>query len=140
MADVTRAVSLEPGKGIAERQSRDRHALEPGRRIIEDLKIASGPPDDPAAVAAHSRKMYDRISGLANIGVWEFDLATAELMWTDTVYDLFEIPRGSPIERAEIVELYDPDSRIEMERLREEAISRGTGFALDIKIRTARGS
>jgi len=83
--------------------------------------------------------MYDRISGLANIGVWEFDLETGELMWTDAVYDLFELPRGSLIERAEIIELYDPESRIEMERLREDAISRGTGFTLDIKVRTARG-
>jgi two-component system sensor kinase FixL len=94
----------------------------------------------PAASAAHFRKMYDRISGLAKIGVWECDLATEKLTWTDMVYDPFEIPRGTAIERAEIVRLYEPNSRREMEKLRSEAIAGGTGFTLDVRIRTASGN
>lgn len=91
------------------------------------------------ASAVHFRKMYDRISRLAKIGVWECDLATEELTWTDTVYDLFEIPRGTPIKRDEMVNLYDANSRIEMERLRSEAIRSGTGFTLDALICTTSG-
>ena len=83
--------------------------------------------------------MYDRISSLARIGVWECDLATEELTWTDTVYDLFDIPRGSTVNRDDVVKLYDAASRAEMERLRNEAIEFGTGFSLDVQIRTARG-
>jgi len=83
--------------------------------------------------------MYDRISSLARIGVWECDLATEKLTWTDAVYDLFELPRGSAIDRDDVVNLYDGPSRAEMERLRREAIEKSTGFSLDIKIRTARG-
>ena len=83
--------------------------------------------------------MYDRISGLARIGVWECDLATEKLTWTDTVYDLFELPRGSTVDRDDVVTLYDAASRAEMERLRSGAIASGTGFSLDIRIRTARG-
>ena len=83
--------------------------------------------------------MYDRISGLAKIGVWECDLQTGELTWTDSVYDLFELPRGAAIERDEIVKFYEASSRREMERLRSEAISSGTGFTLDVRIRTAGG-
>ena len=90
--------------------------------------------------AAHLRKMYDRISGLAKIGVWEYDLVREELSWTDTVYDLFDLPRQAEISRDDVLRLYDSDSRREMERLREEAILSGTGFALDIRIRTALGN
>jgi two-component system, LuxR family, sensor kinase FixL len=95
---------------------------------------------DPAREAAHYKKMYDRVSALAKIGVWECDLATEQLRWTDTVYDLFEIPRGAAIRRTEILELYEPESRREMERLRAEAIRTGTGSTLDIRIRTALGN
>lgn len=98
---------------------------------------------EPVAVAgsvAHYKKMYDRSSALARIGVWECDLATEALTWTDGVYDLFELPRGSPLERARIVELYDDESRREMERLRAHAIAEGGSFSLDIHIRTAKGN
>lgn len=89
---------------------------------------------------AHYKKMYDRSSALARIGVWECDLATEALIWTDGVYDLFELPRGSAIPRSKAVAMYEETSRAEMERERARAIRDGTGFALDILIRTARGN
>lgn len=92
------------------------------------------------ATIAHYKKMYDRSSALARIGVWECDLGTEELIWTDGVYDLFELPRGSALDRDAIVEMYEEGSRADMERERARAIRDGTGFALDILIRTARGS
>ena len=88
----------------------------------------------------HLQKMYDRVSALAKIGVWECDLASGRLDWTDTVYDLFELPRQSNIDREDIVNLYDPVSRDEMDRLRAKAIESGTGFTLDVRIRTALGN
>ncbi|WP_409644823.1 sensor histidine kinase [Sphingorhabdus sp.] len=84
--------------------------------------------------------MYDRISGLAKIGVWEFDLLTETLTWTDTVYDLFEIPRGTLLKRSDTLKFYDERSRREMEQQRAEAIRSGSGFAMDILIRTATGA
>ena len=92
------------------------------------------------ASIAHYKKMYDRSSALARIGVWECDLATEALTWTDGVYDLFELPRGTPLDRAAIVGLYDEESRRDMERLRARTIEQGGSFSLDIHIRTARGN
>ena len=102
----------------------------PGARLVREQ----------AESIAHYKKMYDRASALARIGVWECDLATGALTWTDGVYDLFELPRGTPLDRARIVTLYDEESRREMERLRAAAIEAGSGFSLDIRIRTARGN
>ncbi|MGX7893979.1 sensor histidine kinase [Tsuneonella sp. HG222] len=85
--------------------------------------------------AAHYKKMYDRVSTLARIGVWECDLATGELAWTDMVYDIFGVDRGLAIDREMTLQLYEPKSRLEMERLRSEAIANGTGFRLDIQIK-----
>jgi two-component system sensor kinase FixL len=95
---------------------------------------------EQAASIAHYKKMYDRSSALARIGVWECDLATGALTWTDGVYDLFDLPRGSPLGRAKIVQYYDEESRREMERLRARTIRDGGSFSLDIHIRTAKGN
>src|SRR3982750_1297228 len=115
---------------------RDEGALLPA----SGADAGGGPgPKMQAGSVAHYKKMYDRSSALARIGVWECDLATEALTWTDGVYDLFELPRGSPLERARIVEYYEDGSRREMERLRAQAISEGRSFSLDIRIRTARG-
>jgi two-component system, LuxR family, sensor kinase FixL len=93
---------------------------------------------DQSDALAHYKKMHDRSSALAKIGVWECDLATEALTWTDGVYDLFEIPRGSPLVRARILDMYAGESQREMERLRAAAIRDGSGFTLDIHITTAK--
>jgi two-component system, LuxR family, sensor kinase FixL len=95
---------------------------------------------EQAAVIAHYKKMYDLSSALAKIGVWEFDLETEALTWTDGVYDLFELPRGAPVERPKIVQFYEEESRRQMERLRADAIRDGGSFTLDVRIRTAKGN
>lgn len=91
------------------------------------------------AALARYKKMYDRSSSLAKIGVWECDLATGEISWTDGVYDIFDLPRGAVIPREEVVALYTDRSRAEMEALRAKAIAEGGGFTLDIEIHTPRG-
>lgn len=93
-----------------------------------------------AAAIAHYKKMYDRISSLAKIGVWECDLTSEDLSWTDELYDLFELPRGVPIDRPMILAMYEPESRSRMERLRAKAIEEGGSFALDICVRGAKGT
>jgi two-component system, LuxR family, sensor kinase FixL len=95
---------------------------------------------EQSAIIAHYKKMYDLSSALAKIGVWEFDLETETLTWTDGVYDLFELPRGAPVERPKIVDFYEEESRRQMERLRADAIRDGGSFTLDIRIRTAKGN
>lgn len=89
--------------------------------------------------ATDYRKMFERVVRLARIGVWECELPSEELTWSDTVYDLFGMPRGAPLRRAEIVELYEPRSRAEMERRRAEAVRSGTGFCIDVLIRPRGG-
>ena len=108
--------------------------------IVEEFEKDDGYRAAEVAVTDHFKKMYDRISGLAKIGVWEFDLVKEEMTWTDTVYDLFEIPRGTTLQRSDALKYYDDQSLREMEQLRSEAIRTGTGFAMDIAIRTAKGS
>lgn len=92
------------------------------------------------ASLAHSRKIFDRSSTAARIGVWECNLDGERLTWTDMVYDIFDLPRGSALDRGETVALYTPESAAELERRRTKAIEDGTGFSLDAEIVTRKGN
>jgi two-component system sensor kinase FixL len=85
-------------------------------------------------------KTYERLSVLGKIGVWECDLATEALTWTDTVYDMFDLPRQSVVGRDVILACYEPSSRRKMERLRAEAIASCSTFTVDVEIVTPRGN
>lgn len=84
---------------------------------------------------AFSRKMYDRVSKLGRIGIWECDLATEDLTWTPAVFELFDLPPGSPISREQALACYEPNSRRELERRRAEAIATCSSFTVDVAIR-----
>lgn len=85
-------------------------------------------------VAADATRLYQQAAQIANIGGWEYAFATDDLSWTDGVYDLFGLARGSTLHRQSTVEQYQEDSRILMQQLRGTAISQGHGFSLKARI------
>ncbi|MCB8836523.1 diguanylate cyclase domain-containing protein [Aurantimonas sp. VKM B-3413] len=93
---------------------------------------------EQAEMLAHSRKIFERASAAARIGVWECRLADEHLTWTDVVYDIFELPRGSALDRGATVLCYPEDSRRAMEEARARAIAERSGFTLDAEIVTAK--
>ncbi len=109
-------------------------------RLGADLVRATAEARARAASELRYKKMYERASAQAQIGVWECDLATSRLTWTDGVYDMFELPRGSLVTRELVLALYDPASRREMEELRQQAIDRCSGFSLEVRVRAAGGT
>lgn len=84
-------------------------------------------------------RLYDQALNVARIGVWECELETERLSWTQGVYDIFGYPASNPLRRANIVDLYIDDSRRNMELARAEVIRNGLPVTLDTEIRTWRG-
>lgn len=93
-----------------------------------------------AKYTADAHQVFDRVSSSARIGIWQCDLADESLSWTDSVYDLFEMPRGIQVRRPSTVELYSESSRLHMSLLRRRSIISGSDFTLDAEITTARGN
>jgi diguanylate cyclase (GGDEF)-like protein len=56
------------------------------------------------------------------------------------VYDLFEMPRGSVLDRNEIVKFYSPESARELKARRDKAIEARSGFIMDAEITTPAGN
>ncbi|MGN6551116.1 MAG: diguanylate cyclase domain-containing protein [Pararhizobium sp.] len=95
---------------------------------------------EQAAALAHSKKIFDRSSVAASIGVWECSLPDEKLRWTDVVYDIFELPRGSALDRTATVRMYTRHSAEELHERRSRAIAECAGFGMDAEIITARGN
>jgi len=70
---------------------------------------------------------------------WECDLSNNSLIWSGGVYDIFGLPRGSPVTREQSVTFYSEHSRVAMERLRAHSIRHRRGFTLDAEIEPATG-
>ena len=77
--------------------------------------------------------------GIYHAGCWECDLSDNSLTWSGGVYDIFGLPRGAVVSRAESVALYAEESRAKMEALRAYAIRHRRGFTLDAEIRPVAG-
>ncbi len=75
----------------------------------------------------------------ASVGLWECRLRDEALEWTDGVYDLFDIPRGTRLHRARILDFYEPASFRLLSSIRRRALATGADFRLDAEIVTARG-
>jgi PAS domain-containing protein len=75
----------------------------------------------------------------APVGTWECQLPFEILSWSDEVYDLFELPRGMRVTRAEALGFYSEESRRMLETVRSRAIENQTNFVFEAEIHTAFG-
>lgn len=89
---------------------------------------------------AHTRHIFEHASAAARLGVWECDLPTETLHWSNGTYDLFDVPRGAPVVRKEIIKLYPDESLQLLETVRTRALQERRGFNLDAEIVTPKGN
>lgn len=92
------------------------------------------------AALAHSRHIFEQASAAARLGVWECDLPTETLHWSNGTYDLFDVPRESPVTRKQTLKCYPEASLKALERVRTQAIQERKGFNLDAEIITPKGN
>lgn len=103
--------------------------VEAQARVIRDYKTA----------LARSRDIFERASAAARLGTWECDLSTETLQWSGGTYDMFDIPRGSPLVRRQTLACYPEESLKMLESIRSRALEQRTDFNLDAEILTAKG-
>lgn len=106
------------------------------QRGLIDALFAAGAESDPLSML---HPAIDRSLAMTGIGLWQCDLATEQLRWSQGVWDLFAMERGEEPARGLTVAHYLPESRIELERLRAKAIASGGSFRMEAKIIDARG-
>ncbi len=90
--------------------------------------------------AQRSREVFERASAAARLGVWECDLTTEKLVWSNGTYDMFDIARGRPLVRHQTLRCYPDKSLKALEIVRGSALRERRGFNLDSEICTSGGN
>ncbi|MCX2697373.1 MULTISPECIES: GGDEF domain-containing protein [Ochrobactrum] len=110
------------------------------QRLRLELEIKDQFINAQAQTLAHFKKIYGQSSIVAQIGIWECTLPDEELTWSDYAYDIFELPRGAVLSRADTLACYTEASRAELQKRRSDAIAQRSGFTFEAEITTFRGN
>lgn len=84
--------------------------------------------------------LLERTGDMAKLGVWQLDLTTNNLIWSDVVYNIHEIPVGSEIDVASAINHYPPESRPIIQDAIGLAISGGVPWDIQSLFITAKGN
>jgi diguanylate cyclase (GGDEF)-like protein len=109
-------------------------------RLRAELEAKNALLQEQTAALAHNRKIFEKSSVAARIGLWECGLPDETLKWTDIVYDMFDVPHGTALDRGQIVKCYSEASARELEIRRSRAIETRSGFSMDAEIITPKGT
>ena len=69
----------------------------------------------------------------AQLGRWEFDVATDCLTWSDATRSLYEVPMDAPVSRATFEALIHPDDRAIVAAV-ETDVARGRSFDVEFRV------
>jgi signal transduction histidine kinase len=76
----------------------------------------------------------------AQIGSWILDLEANKVLWSDWVYRIHEVDKGTEILFETAINFYHPDSRTTIKEAVEKAIVNGESWDLELKLLTAKGN
>jgi signal transduction histidine kinase len=86
-------------------------------------------------------KILNEAQELAQLGSWEYILATGSFIWSKEMFNIFEIPiELGPPNYDEYKTLYKEDSFIKLEKAFENCIKKQTPYKLELDICTKKGT
>ena len=85
------------------------------------------------------RDILDRTSRLAQVGGWEFEVATMTGSWTAETARIHDLEPGDSTSVAEGIAVYVGSSRALIEQALKEAIEQAKPYALELEMVTAQG-
>ncbi|MFB6282340.1 MAG: PAS domain-containing protein [Halobacteria archaeon] len=84
-----------------------------------------------------TREFLMEIQKVAGIGGWEIDLGDQDLIWTEEVYEIHELPKSYSPTVEEGIGFYHPDDRETIRENVEGAIERGESYDDELRLITA---
>jgi PAS domain S-box-containing protein len=86
-----------------------------------------------------SESLLKETQRIAQVGGWELDLERGEVVWTEEVYRIHEVPVDYVPDLAKALSFYDPGDRPLLEEAINRAIERGEAWDLELRFVTAAG-
>lgn len=86
------------------------------------------------------QELSQRTGDMAKVGGWQLHLASNQIIWSDAVYDIHELPRGSEVDLANAINFYSPETRPVMEQAIAAAVEHGTPWDIQSRFITAKNN
>ena len=84
-----------------------------------------------ARAAAKHNYLFERASQIGKLGACEVDLRAGSLLWTAGMYDIHEIPHGTPVDLETALACYTPESRRRVRKAIQESTKSLTGYSFE---------
>lgn len=86
------------------------------------------------------RELLERTGDMAKLGGWQLNLLTNQVIWSDVVYNIHELPIGSSIDLENAINFYAPETRPIIQQAIALAIEDGTPWDIQTPFTTAKGN
>jgi PAS domain S-box-containing protein len=86
-----------------------------------------------------SETLLNETQQMAKLGGWELDLGTSEVVWTDEVYRIHEVPAEFEPTLDNALEFYHPQDRPVLEEAIQRSEETGEPWDLELRFVTAKG-
>lgn len=104
-----------------------------GIQDITDRRQADQALQKSQALLAETQRM-------AKVGGWELNIDTSEVLWTEEVYRIHEVPTGFEPVLENALAFYDPEDRPVLEDAIQRASETGDSWDLELRFITAKGN
>lgn len=83
--------------------------------------------------------LFEQVQTAANMGVWKFNVQSQKAYWSDEVYKIHEVEKGTGISSSDLINYYHDDSKELIEQVVEEAIDYQRSWDIEAKLVTKKG-
>lgn len=80
------------------------------------------------------KKLLTEMGKVAKVGGWELDTKTMKTVWTEEVYNIYELPPGTDKNVVDGISFYHPEDQIVINKAVEDAIHKGKSFDLELRL------
>ena len=109
-------------------------------KALTETKALLAKVEEQQIVLRRKEVIFGHVSALANIGGWEYNLLDQSIYWSDQVYEIHEVLKGTTIELSEALSFYPPRSRAEVSSLMRRTMETGEPFEFEASLTTALGN
>lgn len=92
--------------------------------------------ENTARELAQIKRMLESVQRNLHIGVWEVDLKTNQMVWTEEMFDICEMPHGNTPTVETILSFFHPDFQEVIHRSVTLGVEHGVAWDLEVKLIT----
>ncbi len=112
---------------------------EQARRDSDVLQATLDRASETEVQLRRSQTLRQIVGRIAKIGGWEFDVVTGQRTWSEDMRRIFELPLESEPDIGQIMAIYHPDSRQQLQQAIETARTQGHSWDLTLSGTTPSG-